>query len=47
MLTAGTGTYTVMANFAGSNSYGSSSAESAFTINSAAKDNQPLRLKQT
>ncbi len=36
MLTAGSGTYKVIASFAGSNSYGSSNAESAFTINSAA-----------
>jgi outer membrane protein assembly factor BamB len=36
MLTAGSGTYQVIATFAGSNSYGSSNAESAFTINSAA-----------
>jgi hypothetical protein len=35
MLTAGAGTYTVIASFAGSGSYGSSSAESAFTINSS------------
>ena len=31
-LEAGSGTYTVVANFAGSKSYGSSSAESAFTV---------------
>jgi hypothetical protein len=36
MLTAGAGTYQVIATFAGSNSYGSSNAESAFTLNSAA-----------
>ncbi len=36
MLTAGPGTYTVIAKFAGSNSYGSSSSESAFTLNAAA-----------
>lgn len=36
MLTAGSGTYTVIARFAGSTSYGSSTAESAFTVNSAA-----------
>jgi hypothetical protein len=36
MLTAGSGKYTVIARFAGSTSYGSSTAESAFTVNSAA-----------
>jgi len=36
MLTAGPGTYRVTATFAGSNSYCSSNAESAFTLNSAA-----------
>ena len=41
MLTAGAGTYTVIASFAGSNSYGSSNAESAFTINSAAPTASP------
>jgi len=41
MLTAGPGTYTVMASFAGTNSYGSSSAESAFTINAAAPTTSP------
>jgi len=35
MLSAGPGTYTVIATFTGSDSYGSSSAESAFTINPA------------
>jgi hypothetical protein len=35
MLSAGPGTYTVLASFDGSNSYGSSHAESAFTVNSA------------
>ncbi len=35
MLSAGPGTYKVIATFAGTNSYGSSSSESAFTINSA------------
>ncbi len=35
MLGAGAGTYKVIASFAGSGSYGSSYAESAFTINSA------------
>jgi hypothetical protein len=34
-LSAGSGKYTVLASFAGSNSYGSSSSESAFTVNSA------------
>ena len=34
-LAAGPGTYKVIATFAGSNSYGSSSAESYFTVNSA------------
>jgi hypothetical protein len=41
MLTAGAGTYTVIASFAGSNSYGSSNAESAFTVNSAAPTTIP------
>ncbi|MCW4028358.1 MAG: hypothetical protein NWE92_01765 [Candidatus Bathyarchaeota archaeon] len=36
MLGAGAGTYKIIANFAGSESYGSSTAESAFTINSVA-----------
>jgi len=35
MLSAGPGTYTVIATFAGSNSYGSSYSESAFTVNAA------------
>ncbi len=35
MLSAGAGTYKVIASFAGSDSYGSSYAESAFTVNSA------------
>jgi hypothetical protein len=35
ILAAGSGTYTVIANFAGSTSYGSSNAESAFTLNTA------------
>jgi hypothetical protein len=35
MLSAGPGTYTVIASFTGSHSYGSSTAESAFTLNSA------------
>ncbi len=36
MIAAGPGTYTVIANFAGFTSYGSSIAESAFTLNSVA-----------
>lgn len=35
MLSAGSGTYTVVASFDGSSSYGSSHSESAFTVNSA------------
>jgi hypothetical protein len=35
MLSAGAGTYTVIATFEGSNSYGPSSSESALTLNSA------------
>jgi hypothetical protein len=35
MLSAGTGTYQVIASFAGSKSYGSSYTESAFTLNSS------------
>ncbi len=35
MLSAGPGTYKVIAAFAGTNSYGSSYSESAFTVNSA------------
>ena len=35
MLSAGSGTYQVMASFTGSKSYGSSYSESAFTINNA------------
>ena len=41
MLTAGAGTYKVIASFAGSNSYGSSNAESAFTVNSASPTASP------
>ena len=35
MLTAGAGTYAVLANFAGSGSYWPSNSESAFILNSA------------
>ena len=41
MLAAGSGTYQVIATFAGSNSYGSSSSKSAFTLNSAAPTASP------
>ena len=41
MLTAGAGTYQVIATFTGSTSYGSSTAESAFTINSVAATASP------
>jgi hypothetical protein len=42
MLVAGSGTYQVIAEFAGSNSYGSSNAESAFTVNSVAPTASPI-----
>ncbi len=42
MLAAGSGTYQVIASFKGSNSYGSSMAESAFTVNSAAPTASPV-----
>jgi uncharacterized protein YfaS (alpha-2-macroglobulin family) len=45
MLQAGAGTYQVIASFAGSESYGSSNAESAFTINSAAPTSSPVPLQ--
>jgi hypothetical protein len=45
MLQAGAGTYQVIATFAGSESYGSSNAESAFTINSAAPTASPIPLQ--
>ena len=42
LLQAGAGTYQIIATFAGSDSYGSSNAESAFTINSAAPTASPI-----
>jgi hypothetical protein len=46
MVQAGAGTYQVIATFAGSDSYGSSSAESAFTLN-AAPTVEPTAAPQT
>ena len=43
-LDAGSGKYTVIASFAGSNSYGSSSSESAFTVNSAPATPSPYPI---
>jgi len=45
MLQAGAGTYQVITTFAGSDSYGSSSAVSAFTINSAAPTASPVPIQ--
>ena len=47
MLSAGAGKYTVVANFDGSKSYGSSSSECAFTLNAAAPTptNAPLAVQ--
>ena len=52
MLSAGAGTYQVIASFAGSKSYGSSYSESAFTLNSAptaapTATTQPLAVTTT
>lgn len=46
-LSAGIGTYKVIATFAGSNSYGSSSAESAFTVYSSSSVAPSIKPTQT